>query len=320
MISMTISKVAWDHALQLSSENEYNFSDLFGIEVPFILTKDDMPDILNAPNHDDLFSKFLVEAVEADLNSWGIVVNSFVDLEGIDYVSSLESIYKNGGAKKAWCIGPLFLYDQNHLPQNQQVPVIKWLDEQITKGSIIYASFGTQAGILDAELDELALGLENSGFKFILVVRSTKWTPPDVKYGFIIREWVDQRSILMHQAVGGFLSHCGWNSVLEGLSVGLPILAWPIMADQFLNAKVVVEGLRAGLRVNRVEESVETGIRVSRGGVCEGVKELMGGEIGGRARERAEEFGRMARKAVRKGGSSYVNLDKLVDQLCMSLK
>lgn len=316
VISMTISKVAWDHALQLSSKNEYNFSDLFGMEVPFILTKDDMPDILNAPNHDDLYSKFLVEAVEADLNSRGVVVNSFVDLEGSDYVSSLESFYKSGGAK-AWCVGPLFLYDQNHLPQKQQAPVIKWLDEQITKGSVIYASFGTQADILDAELDELALGLENSGFKFILVVRSTKWTPPDVKNGFIIREWVDQRGILMHQAVGGFLSHCGWNSVLEGLSVGLPILAWPIMGDQFLNAKVVVEGLRAGVRVDRVEENVETGIRVSREGVCKGVKELMGGEKGKRAKERAEEFGRKASEAVQEGGSSYVNLDKLVDQLCM---
>lgn len=134
--------------------------------------------------------------------------------------------------------------------------------------------------------------------------------------GLIAREWVDQRQILAHRAVGGFLSHCGWNSVLESISAGVPILAWPMIAEQSLNAKLVAEGLGAGLAIKKVKDHSRLGFEVSRQAIREGVRELMlGGEKGRNAKERAQALGRVAWLAVQEGGSSYQALDKLIDQL-----
>ena len=101
----------------------------------------------------------------------------------------------------------------------------------------------------------------------------------------IVKEWVDQRRILSHRAVGGFFSHCGWNSVIESISAGVPILAWPMIAEQSLNAKLVAEGLGAGLGIRKTHDNLGSGIEVSRQAICEGVRELMEGEKGRDARE-----------------------------------
>ena len=94
--------------------------------------------------------------------------------------------------------------------------------------------------------------------------------------GMITRDWVDQLQILSHRAIGGFLSHCGWNSVIESISAGVPILAWPMIAEQSLNAKLVAEGLGAGLGIKIVKDhSGLLGYEVSREAICEGVRELM---------------------------------------------
>ncbi|XP_043697209.1 UDP-glycosyltransferase 90A1-like [Telopea speciosissima] len=183
--------------------------------------------------------------------------------------------------------------------------------------SVIYVAFGIQADLSDAQLDEVAFGLEISGHPFIWVVRSKTWSTPNsleerVKCrGLIMRELVDQRHILAQGSTAGFLSHCGWNSVLESISEGVPVLAWPMIADQFFNAKFAVDGLGAGLSIGKVEPK---GI-VGREAISEGVRELMGGEKGKAAREKVKELSRVARKAVQEDGSSYENLSRLLDQL-----
>ncbi|KAF8400435.1 hypothetical protein HHK36_013733 [Tetracentron sinense] len=170
------------------------------------------------------------------------------------------------------------------------------------------------------QLDEVAFGLEMSEHGFIWVVRSRTWNPPSeiekkmMERGLIVREWVDQRRILAHKAIGGFLSHCGWNSVLESLSMGVPILAWPMVAEQHLNAKFLVEELKVAEQVPIGTIHGEENI-IRREVICEGVRELMGGEKGRKARQKAEELGKMGRRAVQEGGSSYGSLNKLIDQL-----
>lgn len=113
------------------------------------------------------------------------------------------------------------------------------------------------------------------------------------------------------------MSHCGWNSVIESISAGVPILAWPMIAEQSLNAKLVVEGLGAGLGiVKERDHQSESGFEVSRQAICEGVRELMlGGEKGRNARERAQALGRVAWRAVQEGGSSHQALNNLIVQL-----
>ena len=76
-------------------------------------------------------------------------------------------------------------------------------------------------------------------------------------HGMIVRDWVDQWEILSHESVKGFLSHCGWNSAQESICTGVPLLAWPMMAEQPLNAKLVVEELKVGVRIETVDGSVE---------------------------------------------------------------
>ncbi|KAJ6697685.1 GLYCOSYLTRANSFERASE [Salix purpurea] len=270
-------------------------------------------------------SHFLKEVVEADANSWGVIINSFEELEK-DHVPSLESFYMNGA--RTWCLGPLFLYEkmeeglEKSFSQNQDHSVsAQWLNEQSTPDSVIYVSFGTQADVSDSQLDEVAFGLEESGFPFLWAVRSKTWSLPSgmeeriKNRGLIVSEWVDQRQILSHHAVGGFLSHCGWNSVLESVVAGVPILAWPMIADQYLNAKLIVNGAGAGISVGRVRNDQGSETLVSRQSIAEGVEELMGGQEGRSARERAEALGTVARTAVQKGGSSHDTLNKFIDQL-----
>ncbi|KAF3446497.1 hypothetical protein FNV43_RR11676 [Rhamnella rubrinervis] len=326
VLSMAICKSSFVHAANLTTKRISEPLDFPGLNLPFVLTKADLPEaVIKAPDLTDPYTQFLLDVGEADINSWGVLVNTFVELER-GHVPSFEAFYKYGAGAKAWCVGPLSLYNNDPNKPNPCSTTTKWLDEQaIAPGSVIYVSFGTQADVSDAQLDEVAFGLESSENAFIWVVRSTTWSPPEgleerIKgKGLIVRDWVDQVQILSHRAVGGFLSHCGWNSVLEGISAGVPFLAWPMISvsEQVLNAKLVVEGLGAGTGIIRMGSEIDI---VSRRDICQGVKELMGGGEKGRyARERVKAMGPVARRAVQEGGSSDRALDQLIDQLRTSM-
>ncbi|KAB1212282.1 UDP-glycosyltransferase 90A1 [Morella rubra] len=291
--------------------------DVKGVNPRCALTVSDLPYSLR--EMDSGLSQFFVEAEKSDLGSWGVIVNSFRELEENDHVASVESLY--GHDARAWCIGPLFLYDEIEAPRiglNGPSSSSRWancLNQSENDKSVLYVAFGTQTHLPDSQLDELAFGLELSGIDYIWVVRSSSWEPPsDVSKGrgVVVREWVDQKWAIAHRAIGGFLSHCGWNSVLESLSMGVPILAWPMQHEQHLNAKFLVEEAQVGIRVPTV---MRDGKVVTREVICEAVKELMGEESGKRARDRASELGKLAKGAVQVGGSSYKCLNELIDQL-----
>ncbi|KAL5698172.1 hypothetical protein ACHQM5_029244 [Ranunculus cassubicifolius] len=319
VLSMAICKTVWTHAPHLKASSETEPLHLPGLNLPFTLTTRDLPESIRTPNHDDLFSRFVSQVGQADIESWGVIVNSFFELEQ-PHVSSFESFYINGA--KAWCLGPLLLYNEtNNVKRSLDrssaatAACTEWLTEKAMPSSVVYVSFGTQADVSDAQLNEIAFGLEMSGYSFLWVVRSTTWLPPNgieerVKNrGLIVRDWVDQRLILGHRSIGGFLSHCGWNSVLESLSVGVPILAWPMMAEQSLNAMLVVEGFNAGVRL-----PLESHI-VGRKAACHGVRELMEGNKSSHVKERAQALGRAAVRAVQQGGTSYQTTTELIDRL-----
>ena len=126
---------------------------------------------------------------------------------------------------------------------------------------------------------------------------------------------MEQRSILAHPSIGGFFSHCGWNSVLESLANGVPLLTWPVLGtEQALNAKLVTTGLGAGLVVPQRDVGGEKIMTIDRGVICKRVKELMEVEKGRKVKETAQELGQLARHAVEKGGSPK-KLDELIAQL-----
>lgn len=195
---------------------------------------------------------------------------------------------------------------------------MKWLDKKRDKGcNVLYVAFGSQAEISRKQLEEIALGLEESKVSFLWVVKGNEigkgFEERVGERGMMVRdEWVDQRKILEHESVRGFLSHCGWNSMMESICSEVPILAFPLAAEQPLNAILVVEELRVAERVVAASEGL-----VRREEIAEKVKELMEGEKGKELRRNVEAYGKMAKKALKDGiGSSWKNLDNLINQFC----
>ena len=148
--------------------------------------------------------------------------------------------------------GPLYLYDKGTNPEERtergteasidKQEFLKWLDSKKTN-SVIYICFGSLISFNDEHLMEIAIALESLGQQFIWVVKKEKqegikekWLPEGFEEriegkGLIIRGWAPQVMILEHEVVGGFVTHCGWNSTLEGVCAGLPMVAWPVAAE-----------------------------------------------------------------------------------------
>ncbi|KAK1568462.1 hypothetical protein Q3G72_024841 [Acer saccharum] len=259
--------------------------------------------------------ELFMDQVIATSNSYGMIVNSFYELEPV-FVE-----HRNREAKpKAWCVGPLCLADPPRI-QLQKPKWIQWLDRKLEQGSsVLYVAFGTQADISPEQLKEISSGLEESNVNFLWVIRNKESELGDgfeerVKdRGIVVREWVDQREILLHQSIQGFLSHCGWNSVMESICAGVPILAWPMMADQPLNARMVVEEIKVGVRVETCNGSVRGFVK--KEGLAKMVKVLMEGDKGKEVRKKVKQYAEMSKKAMEENtGSSWRSLDMLMSEI-----
>lgn len=275
--------------------------------------------------------------------SFGIVVNSFYDLEP----AYVEYFKQDLGNDKAWFVGPVSLCNRNiedKAERGQKTSIdegkiLSFLDSKETN-SVLYISFGSLARLAPEQLLEIAYGLEASNHSFIWVVgkifqspRTRKengieenWLPSgfeermrESKRGLIIRGWAPQLLILEHAAVGGFMTHCGWNSTLESVSAGVPMVTWPITAEQFSNEKLISDVLKIGVKVgsvNWVSWSTEPSAAVGRDKVEVAVIRLMDtGEEAAEMRRRAGELGEKAKNAVEEGGSSFIDAEALLQEL-----
>uniref|UniRef100_A0A2N9GEV6 UDP-glycosyltransferases domain-containing protein n=1 Tax=Fagus sylvatica TaxID=28930 RepID=A0A2N9GEV6_FAGSY len=178
VISMVVCKSPPLHVpsiKDLSLLNPIEFSELTNI--PFTLKKCDILEGLLDSDPNDPTLGILLELGEADVNSGGVIFNSFEEIEG-DYMAALESFYCNEG--KAYCVGSALLYDdQVDAEDHQSYSYIKWLDNQVGLSGVIYVSFGTQTHLSNDQMDEIAFGLERAGHPFIWAVRSSSWAPPN---------------------------------------------------------------------------------------------------------------------------------------------
>jgi hypothetical protein len=198
----------------------------------------------------------------------------------------------------------------------------------------MYVSFGSITQLSAKQLAELARGLEASERPFVWAIKEAK-TDGAVRAllddeGFearvqdralLVRGWAPQVTILLHPAVGGFLTHCGWNGTLEALSLGVPALTWPTMADQFCSEKLLVDvlgvGVRSGVKIPamyvHLPKKAEAGVQVTSGDVEKAIAELMGDEPEAVARRaKAKEIAAEARTAMVEGGSSHSDLTDLI--------
>ncbi|KAL0382730.1 UNVERIFIED_CONTAM: putative UDP-rhamnose:rhamnosyltransferase 1 [Sesamum calycinum] len=181
--------------------------------------------------------------------------------------------------------------DANH---NVWTSINNWLNRQ-NKGSVVYVALGSEVTPSQDQLVELAHGLELSGVPFFWVLRKVSESDPvDLPDGFeervsgrgiVWRSWAPQLEILSHASVGGFLTHCGWSSIVEGLMFGHPLITLPFLVDQGLNSRVIVEK-QLGMEVPRNEQDGS----YTRNSVAESVKLVMLEREGRKFRERAQEM------------------------------
>ncbi|CAN4112172.1 unnamed protein product [Withania somnifera] len=261
---------------------------------------------------------------DADSKSYGVIFNSFYELEP-DYVEHYTKVL----GRKNWAIGPLSLCNrdiEDKAERGKKSSIdkhecLKWLDSK-KPSSIVYVCFGSVANFTTSQLQELALGLEASGQDFIWVVRTYNedWLPKGFEErtkgkGLIIRGWAPQVLILDHESVGAFVTHCGWNSTLEGISAGVPLVTWPVFAEQFLNEKLVTEIMRTGAGVGSVQWKRSASEGVKREAIANAIKRVMMSEEAEGFRNRAKAYKEMARQAIEEGGSSYSGLTTLLQDI-----
>lgn len=227
------------------------------------------------------------------------------------------------GSRKQWALKPSFIIEK------RKHKCLDWLNNQ-AKRSVIYVSFGTTTSFTNEAARELALGLEASKKKFIWVLRDAdkadifvgdirKIELPEGfeervrEYGIVVRDWAPQLEILSHESVGGFMSHCGWNSCFESLTMGVPIAAWPIHSDQPINAIFLTEILRVGIRVRVWNEDLVKAKDVQRV-----VERLMGSEEGDEVRKRAEEMSVALNASMADGGECFREMEAFIAHITRS--
>ncbi|XP_078439144.1 scopoletin glucosyltransferase-like [Wolffia australiana] len=255
------------------------------------------------------FVELLERMKEAERRSFGTVVNSFYELEP-EYADHYTEII----GRTAFHVGPVFLRGGERGGEDK---ITSWLDSK-PAGSVLYVCFGSLSRFTNAQLREIAIGLESSGHPFVWVVREDyEVAEKEVKSGkgVIVRGWAPQLVILNHRAVGGFLTHCGWNSSLESIAAGVPVVTWPMFADQFFNERLLVDVLKIGLQVGVTKYTLREEERelVKAEEIAAAVGRLMGlGEEAEERRRRTRGLREAARRAVEEGGSSRKDLGRLV--------
>jgi hypothetical protein len=279
----------------------------------------DLFDPSKLPNK-EIVHKILSRATETTTNSSGAILNTSEALESHE----LQIIHDKFAHKgiPPFAIGPLHkLITSNNGVEtsllHQDRSCIKWLDTQ-APGSVLYVNFGSVVHVTQDELTEIAWGLANSGKPFLWVVRRGLVLLVDkhgeLPDGFMpavegrgkVIEWAPQLEVLAHPAVGGFWTHNGWNSTLESIYEGVPMLSRPIFGDQLPTARYVRDIWKIGILLDGVLE---------RGEVEKAIKKLMEEDEGAVIRERAKELKEKVRMCLDSGGSSQQAIDKLVDHI-----
>ncbi|CAL9756714.1 unnamed protein product, partial [Musa acuminata subsp. burmannicoides] len=278
----------------------------------------------------------LVSFFHAPEASWRLLRNAgkaFEEVKGADFVlcNTVQELEVEviGALQQKWpfyAVGPIGPDSEEGGAATSLWPELdcsQWLHSMPPR-SVLYISFGSIAPVSKRDTDEIAYGVLDSKSRFIWVIRpgsgsSSEATPP-LPEGFIdackgrgmVVPWCRQKQVLLHPAVGGFLTHCGWNSILESMWCGVPMLCFPVFADQPTNRKMVVEDLRIGIDVGSIGE-------VSRAEVSRRIDSLMGGGVGGALRKEMEEAQRAVKSAVTPCGSSSKNMEQFTVDLLKHL-
>ncbi|XP_021732382.1 UDP-glycosyltransferase 76B1-like [Chenopodium quinoa] len=258
----------------------------------------------------------LVDIITEMENSQGIICNTFEELEDF-YITRVHQVLPI----PIFAVGPIHKNSPSFQASiwTQDHTSISWLDTQAPK-SVLYVSFGSMVQVSKADFVEIACGLANSKQPFLWVVRhgsiegSDEIDPLPLPEGYLdtigqrgnIVNWAPQQEVLAHPAVGGFWTHCGWNSIMESISEGVPMLCLPFFADQNINTRHISDHWRIGMELDK---------GVKRGEIERAIRKLMVEEEGETMRNRITALKEKATLSVMEGGSSYKSLENLTNYL-----
>ncbi|CAA2971593.1 7-deoxyloganetic acid glucosyltransferase-like [Olea europaea subsp. europaea] len=250
--------------------------------------------------------------------SQGLILNTFEELDA-SILSEMSKV-----CPKIYAVGPLHTHVKTRLRTGttsnsilkEDRSCIPWLDMQPLK-SVLFVSIGSLAVMTKEQLMEIWYGLVNSGTRFLWVRRpgsvvgldkefeiSMDFSQATKERGYIV-SWAPQEEVLAHPAIGGFLTHSGWNSTLESIVEGKPMICWPYYVDQQVNSRYVGEFWKLGLDMKDICD------RVKVEGMIKELMELKKDEFC----RRANHLANIAKASVHEGGSSYKNLDQLIQDI-----
>ncbi|XP_057982090.1 anthocyanidin 3-O-glucosyltransferase 2-like [Malania oleifera] len=264
----------------------------------------------------------------------GILVNTFMELES----HALESILQDGNIPPVYPVGPIL-----NLQQQQEAGpagIMTWLDEQPPL-SVVFLCFGSMGSFGPDQVKEIARALERSGYRFLWSLRR----PPSKEIGAMISEYVDlqevlpegfldrtihtgkvigwapQVAILSHPAIGGFVSHCGWNSTLESVWCGVPIATWPMYAEQQINAFQMVKELGLSVEISldyRKNVGEDANCLISAEDIERGVRRVMESES--EIRRKVKEMKQKCQRTLVEGGTSYLWLGRFIEDVMGNIR
>lgn len=283
VISVTAKLCLPNYILFTSSARMLSLFSCFP-SIPSSIPKESLPPILLDSNSS--FTKNFSDDSGSLKHFNGVLINSFEELEK-EPLEMLASGNLTKGLPPVFPLGPFLPLEVERI---SLFAPLKWLENQ-EESSVVYVSFGSRTAMSKEQIRELGYGLVLSGRKFLWVVKSKVVDKEEEEgldeilghrlmkkienNGLVVKEWVDQWQILSQKAVGGFISHCGWNSVVEAAWHGIPVLGWPQQGDQMINAEVIEAGgwglcMKSwGWGSNHLVKGVEIGDKI---------KELMGNQ------------------------------------------
>ncbi|XP_054783962.1 hydroquinone glucosyltransferase-like [Prosopis cineraria] len=287
----------------------------------------DLPDPVE--NRSSEYYKMFLKRSKRLLYVDGLLVNSFTEMEerAIRVLTQKESCFRH---PPVYPVGPITRTGSSNEENGSEC--MRWLENQ-PPSSVLYVSFGSGGTLSQNQINELAFGLELSGQKFLWVLRapsssvhaaylgSANENPLDFlpegflertkEQGFVVPFWAPQIQILSHSSVGGFLSHCGWNSILESAQNGVPLIAWPLFAEQRMNAVLLTDSLKVALRPKVNKNGI-----VEREEISKLVKRLMEDEEDKEICKRMKDLRDSFTNALKEDGSST----KILSQVALLWK
>ncbi|KAL8156012.1 7-deoxyloganetin glucosyltransferase-like [Apium graveolens] len=282
----------------------------------------DFPTFIRTTDLDDIMLNFFINETAALPKARALLINTFDVLEqdALDAISASQP--------HIYTVGPLNLMI-NQVQDTRLASIgsslwkeedtcIDWLAKKEPK-SVVYVNFGSITTMTAEQLTEFAWGLANSKKHFLWIVRpdivagDTAMVPPE----FVVEtrergrlaSWCSQEQVLKHPAIGGFLTHNGWNSTIESIASGVPVICWPFFAEQQTNCKYSCVEWEIGMEIDN---------NVKRDAVEELVRELMDGDKGKKLKKTALEWKNRAEAAASLTGSSTTNLNKLVHEVLLA--